>query len=216
MEHSLTKMRALLRSGTLRKAATAPAPMDPAGIPATVPPPAPMPGAPAGMPMDPAMMGGMPGAAPGGAMPPMDPAMMAGGMPPVDPAMMGGMPPMDTSAGMPPPEAAADAPPLDETPDEEETGRKGESTQAMLREILDKLDSFSDRMDAMDRRISGIADYDLGKDTEGTPDMPAPELTEPETVSALDLTKTASPDTPQTCLARFKVRLGNLLAKDSQ
>jgi hypothetical protein len=50
-------------------------------------------------PMDPAMLAG--------AMPPMDPAMMGGAMPPMDPAMMGGaMPPMDPAMmGAMPPEA---------------------------------------------------------------------------------------------------------------
>lgn len=64
----------------------------PAGQPQLMPPPG---GAP---PMDPAMMGG--GMPPGM---PMDPAMMQGGMP-MDPAMMGGAPPMDPAmmqGGMP-------------------------------------------------------------------------------------------------------------------
>ena len=100
-------MRDLVRSGLVKKAAMAPAPTDPSGMPMAAAMPAPAGGMP---PQDPAMMGGAPPMDPammGGAPPPMDPAMMGGAPPPMDPAMTGGaMPPMD-------PAMMGSAPPMD-------------------------------------------------------------------------------------------------------
>ena len=100
---TLVDMKSVLK----KKAAAAPAPVDPYGAPTGAAPPvqepglAPPPGA--APPVDPAMMAAaMGGGAPPGGMP-MDPAMMMGGAPggmPMDPAMMAGAPPL-----MPPGEA---------------------------------------------------------------------------------------------------------------
>jgi hypothetical protein len=90
-------------------------------------------------PMDPAMMGGglppgmpMDPAMMGGA--PMDPAMM-GGAPPMDPAMMGGAPPMDTAmmGGAPP---APPAPPMD--PSMAMMGNQ-ETLKQVIREVLQEM-----------------------------------------------------------------------------
>jgi len=105
------------------------------------------------------LAGGDPAAAGGGAMPPMDPAMMGGAMPPMDPAMMGGaMPPMDPAAmggAMPPMDpsmmggampsmdpAAALAPESAPTSDTSEGASKASKKDQPVLDALNRIESL--------------------------------------------------------------------------
>lgn len=211
MKYSLEQMRQILEKGALHRAATAPPPIVPPGIPADVPQAMPPPGMSPTAPQPSPGMGEMLPGAP----PPMDPAMMggqgapvdlgallgalaanpqpggAGGVPPVPPGAMappmplGGMPP-----GPPPPMPAeageASEPPVPEEEIEEADktkARKGESVEAMLRELLKKVTDIAERVGAVEEKLADVTAYDFNKDLEEAPPLP-----EPENSAALDLT----------------------------
>lgn len=134
-------------------------------------------------PMDPAMMAG-------GGMPPMDPAMMAaagGGMPGVDP--MTGLPPMDPSmmagAGMPPMDPAAMAggmPPMPEAPQTVQVSL--EDLRAILAEASGKSEgegpagdqqSVEKRLDNIEGMLGALLEVFGGAPEGDMAGMPAPE-----------------------------------------
>jgi len=234
MERNLDEMKRRLKQGLWKKAATAPPPVDAAGMPTAVPAPMPAPGAPAPMPgVDPAAMAagsemlGMPpsgdpnammGAMPPG-MPPADSAMM-GGMPPADPALMaGGMPPGIDPNAMPPevmpgpmPPMPGDAPPLEgeypplETDGEEARGE--EDALEMQRKILIAVEGNAERLSALEERFDGLAEFDLDEDMRDVPDLPAPDE---DTMNALDFNPRAAEAEPAEDKIKGRVGMGRLI-----
>jgi len=177
MKLSEKLMRDLADRKLVKRAATAPPPMDPSGMPASAPQPA-VPtdpsamGATAQVPTDPSMAQMAPGAMPAMPVPGMDPSMAGAAMPPMDPAMLQALtqsmlpgqapaPPMPT---MPP---AEEAPPIEE-----------EQASDASAKLLEKIEELSAKLDDISERFKAI---------ENSRD-------EDKTWSALDLSKAPDPE----------------------